>query len=87
MLNLKTFNRGVTEVKPLELVKVHVFKNQLVSKIARDSNGIFYRYQYWINAYSRLNDVCQSYLKRQAENITIEIDEPDYRRCYFAADL
>lgn len=84
MISLKTSNKGV---KSLELVKVHVFKNQLVSKIARDENGTYYRYQYWINAYSRLNDACQSYLKRQAQSMIIEIAEPDYRRCYFSADL
>ncbi len=87
MIMTLTNNHGIEKVKTLELVKIHVFKNQLVSKIARDSNGIFYRYQYWINAYSRLNDACQSYLTKQAQTMTIEINEPDYRKCFFLADL
>ncbi len=73
-------------MKPLEVVRKHVFPNALVYRVAKDSNGIFYRYEYWLNAYIRLNDACQSYLKRQAKTMAIEINEPDYRRCYFMAD-
>lgn len=75
-------------MKQLELVKAHYFKKSgLAMKIARDETGTYYIYQYWINAFIRLPDACQSYLKRQAQTMTIEINEPDYRRCYFLADL
>lgn len=74
-------------MKQLELIKAHYFKKSgLAMKIARDVTGTYYIYQYWLNAYVRLSDACQSYLKRQAETMTIQIDEPDYRRCYFIAD-